>query len=386
MKPYLIKIPIAILFISIFVVVLNSCKKTENGTNKNAAADYRAKAIQATIERYGRVTAPVIFQPRQPASTISYKDASGNLILYGGTQYNRTAAVCGQYDCGTAPNPSDLFVISTLEYVKWFYTCGNLSTGQHDLTATWKVSTPYALLDEDPSNPGNFSFGNIRIKSGSTVLITSGNLGVNIENLGTDPNCSSNTLYNVTYTWLNVADTYFPGNLMECSFTVYNDCDITNYSTIVGYTQGFNYTNQNDVFTHPCDRTDQAWVNPPSVNQTYATVAGAYSLCTPPFGFTGTTDHQVAYRAVDHSTSILWDDQTSTPHGGVVPNTTTEIGVIASCCGFLNFLGMTLHSGKWLVRYRNRHSGCSPNITGFNDNWNNGSGNNNYITEYWNFQ
>src|SRR5258706_14050659 len=104
MKPYLIKIPVAILLISIFALLFKSCKKIENAANKNEAADYKAKVIQATIERYGRVT-EIIYQPRQPASTISYKDASGNLILYGGTQYNRTAATCGQYDCGTAPGP-----------------------------------------------------------------------------------------------------------------------------------------------------------------------------------------------------------------------------------------------------------------------------------------
>lgn len=386
MKPYIIKIPIAILFISIFALLINSCKKIENGANKNEAADYKAKVIQATIERYGRITAPIIFQPRQPASTISYKDANGNLILYGGIQQNRTAAVCGRYDCNSAPNASDLYVTYTLEYVKWYYKCG---TG-HDMTAIWKVSAPYTLLLQDPNNPNNYSYGNIRIKSGSTVLITSGNLGMQITSLGADPNCSANTLYSVTYKWSNVADTYFPNNSIECSFTIYNNCPITNYNTTVGYTFGATYTNQTDVFTHPCDRTDQAFVNPPSGSQTYATVAGAYSFCTPPSGFTGTTDHQVEYRAVTHATSILWDDQTSTPHGGVLPGTTTpEVPVITSCCGFLNFLQMTLHSGKWLVRYRNRHSGCTPNAPNpppIGGNWDNASGNNNYVTEYWNLQ
>ncbi|HWR33987.1 MAG TPA: hypothetical protein VN451_10685 [Chitinophagaceae bacterium] len=209
--------------------------------------------------------------------------------------------------------------------------------------------------------------------------------------LSTDPNCSANTLYDVRYTWLDVADTYFPDNSIEASFTIYNDCDITNNSTIVGYTFGATYTNQNDVFTHPCDRTDQAFINPPSVNQTYANVTGAYTSCTPPNGYTGTTDHQVEYRAVDHQTSILWDDQNSTPHGGVAAGTTSpEISVIDAYGGIvINCLLMTVHSGKWLVRYRNRYTGCAPNAPNpppIGVSWDNASGNNNYVTEYWNLQ
>lgn len=390
MKPYIIKFGIAFLFIAVFAIIFNSCKKNDRTVNNKEADDTRANAIKATIERYGHVTAPIIYQPRQPASTISYKDANGNLIMYGGSQYGRTNnGICGQYDCNSAPNPSDLYVTSTLEYVKWYYKCG---TG-HDMTAIWKVSTPYTLLDEDPNNAGNYSFGHIRIKSGSTVLITSGDLTIDnahIVSLGADPNCSANTLYDVSYTWYNVADTYFPGNTIECSFTIYNNCPITNYNLTVGYTFGATYTNQNDVFTHPCDRTDQAWVNPPSSgNQTYANVTGAYTLCTPPSGFTGTTHHQVEYRAVTSSTSILWDDQTSAPHGGVAVGTTSpEIPVIDAYGGtVINCLLMTLHSGKWLIRYRNRYTGCAPNNPGIGDSWiDPNTGRSNYVTEYWNLQ
>lgn len=388
MKIQSIKFAGVIMFVTIAIFTISSCKKNYTAEQKTEAPDYKAKAIQATIGRYGRISAPVIFQPRQTATSISYKDAAGNVIFYGGAQ-NQTEATCGQYTCATTSDPNDLYVTYTLEYIKWYYTCWASSTDEHDLTAIWKVSAPYSLLLQSGSN---YSYGNIRILSGGSVVLTSGNLGqgnMAITNLGADPNCSANTLYEVRYTWFDVADTYFPDNSIEASFTIYNDCAITNNNTIIGYTFGGTYTNQNDVFTHPCDRTDQAWVNPPSVNQTYATVLGAYNICTPPSGFTGTTHHEVEYRAVDHATSILWDDQSSQVHGGVIPgNTTPEEHVITSCCGIVNLLGMTLHSGKWLVRYRNRHSGssCSTASSTFGDNWNNASGNNNYVTEYWHLQ
>ena len=130
MKIHPIKLLSAIAFIAAITLALYSCKKNTAPANNEDAATAKAKAIQATIERYGRVTAPVIFQPRQPASSISYRDASGNMVMYGGSQ-NRTEATCGQYTCSTTQDPNDLYVTYTLEYVKWYYTCG---TG-HDLTA-----------------------------------------------------------------------------------------------------------------------------------------------------------------------------------------------------------------------------------------------------------
>ena len=385
MKPYILKFEWAIIFVAGAVIIFNGCKKTDHSVNNKETEDTKAKAIQATIERYGRVTAPIIFQPRQPASTISYKDVNGNLIMYGGTQHNRTEGICGQYTCNTTSDPNDLYTDFTLEYIKWFYTCGNNSTGQHDLTAIWKVSVPYTLLLQSGSN---YSYGNIRILSGGSVILTSGNLGQNnmeITNLGTDPNCSANTLYDVRYTWLDVADTYFPDNSIEASFTIYNDCAITNNNTIVGYTFGATYTNQTDVFTHPCDRTDQAWVNPNTGPNNQATILGAYNICTPPSGFTGTSNHQVEYRLVDHSTSLLWDDQSSTVYwGSTTGSSYSPVPTMNSLTGILFLYYMTPNSGDWLVRYRNIHSGCTPGSYSNNSNWDDiNTGFRNWVTEYW---
>jgi hypothetical protein len=371
MKPFKIKTAIAVMFITITMFTLNSCKKPAGDAVSESTETTKAKAIRATIERYGRVTAPIIFQPMQAASGIFYKDVTGNMVQYAGGE-NRIEATCGQYTCSTTSDPNDLYVTYTLEYVKWYYTCG---TG-HDLTAIWKVSVPYTLLLQSGSN---YSYGNIRIKSGGTVLITSGNLGqgnMTITNLGADPGCTSNTLYTVTYTWHDVADTYFPDNSIEASFTIYNDCAITNYNTMVGYTFGATYTNQNDVFTHPCDRTDQAWVTLNTGPNNCATILGAYVICTPPSGFTGADEHHVQYRAVKHFTSKLWDDQSSSINSGIDPGTNLPSATLYSCCDVLYLTNMVPSSGQWLVRYRNKHSGC--NGTGSGD-WGT-----NYVTEYFN--
>ncbi|MBK6937858.1 MAG: hypothetical protein IPH18_13945 [Chitinophagaceae bacterium] len=78
MKVQSIKYTLAILFVTIALITINSCKKTDrSNNNNNEAAMAREKAIQATIERYGRITAPVIMRVNQPASFVSYKIQTG---------------------------------------------------------------------------------------------------------------------------------------------------------------------------------------------------------------------------------------------------------------------------------------------------------------------
>ncbi len=127
------------LLVALFLtaIMFNSCKKN---TNENGQND-KQKAIDAAIQLYGKITAPVIFDINQNASIVSYKNSVGQIIPFSGSQF-RSNAVCGQYTCGTAPSASDLYVTYYLDYVKWYYTCG----GGHDLTATWRVSVPYTLL------------------------------------------------------------------------------------------------------------------------------------------------------------------------------------------------------------------------------------------------
>lgn len=383
MKPYVIKIPLAILLMAVSVLLFNSCKKTDTLSNKTKEKTEKEKIIEATIERYGAITAPVIYQPHKRATDIAYLDSNGVSHQIGGGI--RTEATCGQYDCSTAPTANDLYVSYTLEYVKWYYECPNSS---HNLTAIWKISVPYTVtLYYNSPFISRASYGEMRIKQpNGTVLITSNYLvsgsGGNFEivNNGTDPNCSSNTLFTVSYTWENIAGTYFPGNEVECALNLYNDCAITNYNNTIGFTQGVTYTNA-DVFTHPCDRTDQAYINPNSGPNNCTTIAGAYIGCSPPSGFTGTNEHQVEYRLRTNSSSNLWDDQpiiNSTIYNGTFSSSgSSQVATMAACCDVLYLFNMTPSSGTWLVRYRNRHTGCTPTIT-LNSNWGG-----NYVTEVW---
>jgi hypothetical protein len=351
-------------FIAMLAFALYSCQKKDLSVTKlESELSYeqvKQRAIQATKERNGDVTASVIFPKKAPASSISYVDANGQLIS---TSHNgvQVEAVCGQYTCGTAPNASDLYVVATLEYIKWYYSCG---VG-HDLSATWTISAPYDLLLQHPGNSA-YSFGNIRIKtSGGSVLTTSGNLGsgnLTIENLGTDPNCNANDLFRVIYTWHDVSDTYFPGNLAEAQLTVYNDCSLTSNTTVIGWSGAPPYsTSSADVFTGPCDRTDQAWVNPYSGPNNCATIAGAYVVCAPPFGFQDTDAHQIEYREIDNGLSFEWDQQTSTVFNGHVPASGTPGTYTNVLNAWTDVLELEeMKTGDWMVRYRNRYNpGCN---------------------------
>jgi hypothetical protein len=268
---------------------------------------------------------------------------------------NRIEATCGQYTCLSAPTGADLFVTYDMEVVKWSYECGG--TG-HDLEAIWKVSVPYTLLDQHPVN-GNYSFGNIRIKdNGGSVLLTSGNIDhalFKIRNEGTDPNCSSNTLFTVSYTWVGISDTYFPGNYVECSFTVYNNCIKTSYNNVVAYTTGPTFTGFSDAFTAVCDRIDLPFFSHGTGFNNCTSVVGAYNLCSPATGITGTDQHQVEYR-VRNVGSDLWDDQTSTIRIPIVAgsgNPGTTATVFDACCDVVELRSAVTSSGTWLVRIRN---------------------------------
>ncbi len=370
MKTYAYKLIATLVAIIVIIFSFNSCKKTNDiKTDNNLTVEQqKAKIIEATKQRYGNITAPFILNANQPATSVSYKNQQGQLIQFAGGAL-RTAATCGQYTCSTAPSASDLFVSYTLLYSEWFYTCG----GGHNLTAVWKVSTPYTVLTENP-NTDDPSYGNIRIKnSGGTVLVTSSDLGANnltITSLGADPNCSANTLYRVSYKWSGISDSYFPGNYVECSLNLYNNCSLTSNVNVVGFTGTFpGPSSILDPFTHPCDRVDKAFVNPPGGGTSYATIAGGYVVCSPPSGFTAITNHQVEYRPVTNTSSDLWEDQpisggsASIIYLGIIPGTGTP-GITSQTMNpwsdVLNLTNMTSSSGKWIVRYRNIYtSGCS---------------------------
>lgn len=367
MKIKIKKILPAISLVTITAFILYGCKKNTAIEAGNNTETNKEKIIEAAREKYGNITAPVIYQPHKNASYLFYIDENSveKRIEYDAVA---TEATCGQYTCATATKAANLYITFTLEYIKWYYKCG---TG-HDLTAIWKVSVPFNLSEGHPLIGNTYSSGHMRIKDvNGNILATGGSntfykAGGNMQivNEGPDPNCSSNTLYTVTYTWENIADTYFVGNEVDCYVVIYNDCSKTNYSIGAGYTQGLTYTNTSNVFTLPCDRIDQAFITLGTGINSCANVVGAYNLCTPPSGYPWVNEHQVEYRPVDNTSSDLWEDQSNSSviQYGIVSGSGTpgtQAITMDACCDVIDLRDMKPNSGKWLVRYRNRHTGCS---------------------------
>ena len=377
-----LKLFAVIILSSLTIMTIKSCKKTSNEPAFNDRYnDVYSKALAAIKKQYGNAGRTISVYVNKPASEVSYTDQQGkrHIMKTSGIQ---TEATCGQYTCLSAPTGGDLYFTYDLKFVRWQYVCGT----ENQLTAVWDVSVPYNLLDQHPGN-SNYSFGNIRLKSGGSVVLTSGNLDQSdftIRSLGTDPNCTSNTLYRVEYIWTGISDSYFPGHTIECSFTVYNNCFKTNYENTVSYTVATPYSNQQDTYGLACDRIDHPWTTPAGGGLTYTTVIGAYAgTCSPQSGLTSTALHQLEYRAVTHGSSLHWEDQTSTIYAGYLAasscvtqkHTFTPLQAIELC-------NMTDNSGQWLVRFRNRQSSGVSTCTTVGTvgaDWLS-----NYVTEYWN--
>lgn len=373
------------LFLVIAVVlisILHSCKKNDQTKDIPATDQSNASVIKALKEKYGNVSTPLVYPVYKVADGF-YVNANGEEIPIKNKRSGAQLILGCDKDCNTASDPSELDLVYTLSYVQRFFYCG--STTGSEVTATWDISVPYTVLGANPNNPSILSKGRMRFKNSSgSILISNTNLTpISITANGADPNCGSNFLYTVTYTWSGVADSYFSnGNTLECSLFAYNDCDLTGNNYLTSWVQAAVYSGSG-TYALPCSRIDKVWVNPStgSNSSQCATAAGAYVTCPSyPSGFTPTTDQQVEYRKRNNSSSFNWDDQSSTVYNGEISPGTTLSATVSACCGVLSLRNM--YQGQstygWLVRYRNVYTGCGV-ITPINSAWTSGT----YITEYW---
>lgn len=364
------------------VIILHSCKKNDTANNDLSGDEAKAKAIKAIQEKYGSISAPEMYAVYKVANGF-YINKNGDEVpivkQHSGIQF---VQACDK-NCNTAADPSELDLVYTLSYVQRFFYCG--STTGSEVTATWDISVPYTVLPQNPYNAALKSKGRMRFKNSSGQILTSNtNLQpISITSIGADPNCGSNFLYTVTYTWNGVADSYFSnGNTLECSLFAYDDCDLTNNNYLTSWIQAAVYPGSG-TYALPCSRIDKVWVNPSigTTSSQCATAGGAYVTCPSyPSGFTPTTSQQVEYRKRDNTTSFNWVDQSSTVYNGETSPGTTVSATVSSCCGVLSLRNM--YQGQstygWLVRYRNVYTGCAV-ITPINSTWTLGT----YITEYW---
>lgn len=344
---------IPIIAIAAFMIFLNSCKKTDFNNNDPKAA--RAAAIKAVQERYGNVSAGIIFNVNKKADEMFYRNAQGKMVSLYEQQGNKGPILnrpC--YTCDNAPTAGDLKLEYTLNYVQRWYKCES-TADKSTLTANWTISIPFVPSYFSVFNlPDTWGYLQIIAPGGGSPLTHTSYANVSpydftMKYLG--PDCFNNKIYEVTYFFENVPDSYFGnGAQISASLSIEGPCSLIGGVATSGSVNA--PTQSNDSYL-PCNRIDKVWINPPGGGSSYATAAGNYMLCNYPSGFTLIDAHQVEYREVNSSTSFLWSDQTSQVHWGEPVGSSGEAPTINPSTGVSNLIGMTASSGTWLVRYRN---------------------------------
>ncbi len=380
-----IRLILSVFAIAAFMLFVNSCKKTniDMPANKNAE-DARAAAIKAIKDKYGNVSAGVIINVNRDPKDLFYRNAAtGNMVKI--DKSNGNSVVCN-YNCNNTSNPNDLHLVYTLSYIQRNYLCE--STGANsNLNVSWTISVPFTPLLTFGSNT---STGTLKVTDPGSTLHTYSNLAITIRTIGADPDCSQNTLYEISYKAIQIPDSYFgTGMTMDASLNLYNNCALVGNLITTGDVAAADAYLQAEL---ECYRVDKAYVNPPGGGSTYATIAGGYILCTNPSGFAPIDKHQVEYRLVNNgSGSLQWNDQSSVVYWGEILFTSTPIETV-SPYDVIDLANMTSSSGTWLVRYRNiKTSNCDeiysnngnpspPGPANANGNWGNSAF---WFTEVW---
>ncbi|MBK6379906.1 MAG: hypothetical protein IPF72_09330 [Chitinophagaceae bacterium] len=298
-----IRLILSLFAIAVFILFLNSCKKTniDMPANQNAE-DARAAAIKAIKDKYGNISAGVIINVNRDPKDLFYRNAiTGNMVKIDKSSNNNI--VCN-YNCGNTSNPADLHLVYTLSYIQRNYMCE--ASTKSDLNVSWTISVPFTPLTTYGLNS---STGTLKVTDPFSTLHTYNNLAITIRTIGADPDCSQNTLYEIKFTASSIPDSYFgSGMTMDASLNLYNNC------SIVGNLINTGDVGAADLFLQaelPCYRVDKVWINPPGGGTSYATAFGNYNICSYPSGFALIDNHQLEYRQVTSGSSLEWDDQSS---------------------------------------------------------------------------
>ena len=322
----------SIIAIAAFIMVLKSCKKADIAPQN--AETSRAAAVKAIRDKYGDVSAGIVYNINKSATEYFYKDANGQRVsLHGAGGANGPTPTPCTYDCSTAPNASYLFPFYTLDYVERFYKCE--SNDQSEVNVKWTVSVPFNIA---PFSVGStFSAGYVRFTDTTPTVttFTAPYTDMTITYISADPACATNSLYTVTYKVDNIADSYFTtGTTISAAIDLANNCSLTYNLVSSGYTNGPTFSQDGYL---PCNRIDKAYVNPNTGPNNCATVAGNYIICSPPFFLTPIDYHQVEYRPVTSGSSLLWDNQpNSTVYYGIIPGTSSPSATLDPYTGVLN--------------------------------------------------
>ncbi len=338
-----LKLIIALTGIILFTFVLKSCKKSNDVLPDKDPATIIADVKKAIQQKYGDISAGFVYPVNKTAAAIFYKNATGNMVKlydYSSSLLNRPCVNCSQ-----TSNPADLTIIYTLDYVQRFYMCENST--QSDITAKWTVSVPFSIV----ATPNSYGKVKLTPTSGPAVELNTQNGTSNFIVTYLGPACFNNKLYEITYKFTGVSNSdLLSGTTLDAFISLENDYSLLGYTASSGYVSAPSFSQ--DPYL-PCNRIDKMYVNPNTGPSNCATAAGNYILCSPPSGLNVIDYHQVEYRAVNHSTSFLWDDQTSSVYWGQPTGTGTGDPALNPSTGVSNLVQMTPSSGTWLVRYRN---------------------------------
>ncbi len=386
-----IKPLLAIVTILLFAIVFKSCKKGDNEgarIEKNAEA-VKAAAIAEIKAKYGNISGSEVIPVNKDAKDVFYRDANGTMVKLGdGTALPAPPGGGSNciYNCNNTTNPNNLRQIYNLYYVQRNYICES-GVQKSDLIANWKISVPYTPL---ATFNGNLSTGEIKVTSPTGAVLTFGstpNTPLDIRNMGADPKCVANTLYEINFRIGPagaIPDDYFGlGMLIDVSLSLYNDCSLLGNLVNIGYTQAPDYSLTSHI---PCYRIDKVYFSFPGQPGNTPTVAvGNYAaICTHPAGFVLIDAHQLEYRKVNSPTSLEWGPQTSPVYGNMPFGSTTQLQTLGTYAAG-NLINMQYGTGQWLIRYRNIKTGnCNKidgpgvgpgGVSGGNGNWG--------LTQFW---
>ena len=339
------KSKLILLLFAAFILLLNSCKKTNIDVPATQnAADAKAAILKAVKERYGNTTGIIVNVNKDPEDLFYRNVATGNMVKI--DKSNTSNALCN-YNCSNTTNPANLHLVYTLNYIQRNYLCES-SGANSDLNVSWTISVPFTPLTTFGLNT---STGTLKVTDPGATLHTYSGLAITIRTIGADPGCGANTLYEIRYKAVQVPDSYFgAGMTMDASLSLYNNCALVGNLITTGDVSAADAYTQAHL---PCYRVDKLYVNPPGGGTSYATVAGGYILCTNPSGFSTIDYHQLEYRLVTSGSSLEWVDQSSSVYWGVPVGSGSPSATINPSTGVSNLLQMTASSGTWLVRYRN---------------------------------
>ena len=315
-------------------VMVNSCKKMDTNVKPVAAAE-TLERFKNEIKSKPSVQRLII---NEKVRELTVTDAQGREHSINSDAQRGGPCNAGLYHCSLASDISDLeYPEAYLIQATRLNYCGHAGNNTSDVEITYQYSVPYNIV---ASSGANLSRGRLRFKNAfNTVIYNNLNITpVTITHIGTDPDCNSREVFEVTFELVGLPNDYFTtGYTMESSFFMYTDCSYQ--PTFSGlFSAPYTFESSSSAGA-PCSRTDQVFINSPSgpSDNVYALGIGLGINCTFSGTWTYPSSHDVEY----------W--LTSTP-GTVYSKSVGPFNAV-----MLNQI--TYGSGSWTIRYRNRITG-----------------------------